>query len=61
MPYCEKCGERLEGDGYTRVLHCPYADYETYDSLEPDAAPVMCTFSDETEQEQAELDLNVAN
>lgn len=40
---CSHCGERLEGDGYKRGLHCPNADESTTDSIEPDANPVHCS------------------
>jgi tRNA(Ile2) C34 agmatinyltransferase TiaS len=46
MPVCKDCGEQMEGDGYTTVLHCPYAE-EDYDTIEPDANPVYCGFSDD--------------
>lgn len=36
---CENCGEYYIGDGYTVVLHCPYADSDGY---EPDATPIDC-------------------
>tara|TARA_B100000029_G_scaffold378399_1_gene373147 strand:+ start:1010 stop:1324 length:315 start_codon:yes stop_codon:yes gene_type:complete len=37
---CKTCGEDLIGDGFTIVLHCPYADA---DYFEPDADAVYCT------------------
>ena len=40
-PTCKDCGENLEGDGYTSVIHCPYTEELGYD-LEPDANPVYC-------------------
>lgn len=43
--YCKDCGERMEGDGFTIVLHCPYADDKVSDK-EPDANPVYCGFRD---------------
>ena len=42
--YCHNCGERMIGDGYSVVLHCPNA--EVYD-VEPDANPVHCCEFDE--------------
>jgi hypothetical protein len=36
---CPVCSERLEGDGYSVVLHCPNVDADGY---EPDANPVYC-------------------
>lgn len=37
------CGERMEGDGVTVVLHCPDVDdSDRIECLEPDANPVMC-------------------
>ena len=42
MPICPNCGEYLEGDGYSTVYHCPYADESTYEYHEPDAHPVYC-------------------
>lgn len=37
---CKTCGERMEGDGYTRVIHCPNALDTEY--VEPDANPIHC-------------------
>lgn len=45
MMTCPDCGELMDGDGYTLVLHCPNAD--DYDDREPDANPVYCGFTDE--------------
>ncbi len=39
---CKHCGEHMEGDGYTRVLHCPNTLVDT-SFHEPDADPVYCT------------------
>jgi hypothetical protein len=39
MSKCIVCGEDMEGDGYTVVLHCPSVDVEDY---EPDSNPVYC-------------------
>ncbi len=44
---CKTCGESMEGDGYTVVLHCPNLDL-IGEGYEPDANPVHCT----EEQEQ---------
>ena len=39
---CPNCGGTLEGDGYTVVLHCEYAEYDDYYDHEPDANTVYC-------------------
>lgn len=39
---CPNCGEKLEGDGYNRVIHCPNAEESKYEFHEPDADPVYC-------------------
>ena len=39
---CKNCGEELEGDGYTYVLHCPNSEDPEIDWSEPDAEPIMC-------------------
>lgn len=39
---CKKCGEVMEGDGYSFALHCPNAKESDWDSNEPDAKPVEC-------------------
>lgn len=41
---CDNCGEDMIGNGYTTVVHCPYADV---DSIEPDAPPVHCDRDEE--------------
>lgn len=41
---CINCGEELEGDGYTVVLHCYGAD--DIDGVEPDGKPVYCNEKD---------------
>lgn len=46
---CKNCGERLEGDGYTTVLHCPNAEAEGYT---PDDNAVYCTVQVATEEER---------
>lgn len=43
MARCKTCDEIMEGDGYSYVLHCPYAKEEEVDGKEPDASPVYCT------------------
>lgn len=43
ITHCINCGEALEGDGYTTVLHCPNAE-DTYS--EPDGPAVMCDFKE---------------
>lgn len=43
MARCKTCGEIMEGDGYSYVLHCPYAKEEELECKEPDANPVYCT------------------
>lgn len=40
-PTCPFCGEFMEGDGYSDVLHCPNTEAD-YGSFEPDASPVYC-------------------
>ena len=37
---CKNCNERMEGDGYKTVLHCPSIEVP---GVEPDANPVYCT------------------
>lgn len=39
---CKDCGEGMEGDGYSVVVHCPNACYIAYYDKEPDANPVHC-------------------
>lgn len=39
---CKKCGETMEGDGYSFPLHCPNAKESSWDCNEPDANPVYC-------------------
>ena len=41
---CKDCGEQMEGDGYTTVLHCPNVDAS---DREPDCDPVHCETDDE--------------
>lgn len=36
---CDTCGDKMVGDGFTRVLHCPSVDC---DDVEPDANPIHC-------------------
>lgn len=40
MITCKDCGEYLEGDGFTGVIHCPNIEELGYH--EPDAGPVYC-------------------
>ena len=37
--FCPVCEDRIEGDGYMTVLHCPNSDWEGY---APDANAVFC-------------------
>lgn len=46
---CHTCGEEMIGDGYSVVLHCPYADTSNADV--PDGTPVHCNSDEETEYE----------
>ena len=41
---CKVCGEQMEGDGYTVVVHCPRVDVS---DIEPDCNPVYCETDDE--------------
>lgn len=41
---CPHCNEKMEGDGYTVVFHCPNS--LDYDYKEPDAPPVHCNQMD---------------
>lgn len=43
---CESCGEFMEGDGYTSVIHCPNAVESRYVHHKPDANPVSCHLDD---------------
>lgn len=38
---CHVCGERMDGNGYTFVLHCPNTK-ENYYEYEPDANALYC-------------------
>ena len=49
-PACKDCGENLEGDGYTTVIHCPYTAASI--DVEPDAAPIYCGWSEDDEELQ---------
>lgn len=42
MTKCSNCGGNMEGNGYSKVLHCEFADEGSYEHHEPDANPVMC-------------------
>lgn len=37
--FCKNCGEKMIGDCYTSVLHCPNIDAG---DAEPDANPIHC-------------------
>lgn len=52
---CKTCGERMEGDGYTRVVHCPNALDTELDYAEPDANPIHCTVDDLLWHEQQNM------
>jgi hypothetical protein len=56
-PYdtCRDCGERLEGDGYTKVRHCP--NIEDIDMIEPDASTQYCGWKDPEEEKEPEPEL----
>ena len=45
MTLCKKCNERMEGDGYSIVLHCPFTEEDIFDKT-PDDNPIYCEFSD---------------
>lgn len=51
---CPICGEPLEGNGYSVVLHCPDADLSL--GYEPDANPVYCDREAQIEHLSLELD-----
>ena len=40
---CSDCGEQMEGDGYTIVLHCPNVDVS---DITPDCNPIHCELSE---------------
>lgn len=42
---CPNCGGDMTGDGYTSVEHCE--NVEPDPSLEPDANPVYCNYTEE--------------
>ena len=42
MNTCNDCGGEMIGDGYTMVLHCEYAEDDTYWYNAPDDGPVYC-------------------
>ena len=50
MNQCDKCGGTMIGDGYTSVMHCEFAEEETYEFHEPDANPVECDFKEDDER-----------
>lgn len=39
-PVCKTCGETMEGDGYSTVLHCP--NFEGDLNRAPDSNPIYC-------------------
>jgi hypothetical protein len=39
---CPVCGEKMIGDGYHVVIHCPNAQDESWSHTEPDAPVVHC-------------------
>ena len=41
---CRDCGEQMEGDGYTTVVHCTNVDVS---DITPDCKPVYCETDDE--------------
>ena len=47
---CKTCGEEMEGDGYSIAVHCTNIDMSDM-TLEPDANPVYCEFTQEKENE----------
>ena len=50
MLSCKHCGGRMEGDGYSVVLHCEYV--EDTDGYEPDANPLYCNFEEDESCEE---------
>ncbi len=50
---CPNCGGTMEGDGYTEVRHCEFAEYDDYYDKEPDADAVYCKREDNDEQREA--------
>lgn len=47
---CKKCGGNMEGDGYSTVIHCEYAEESTYEYHAPDEGPVYCNFKEDEEE-----------
>lgn len=47
MGKCIKCGGEMIGDGYTMVLHCEFAEPESYEYHECDSNPVFCEFEED--------------
>lgn len=43
---CKLCGEDMEGDGYTYPIHCPNANVERWEYIEPDSNPIECEEGD---------------
>ena len=52
--YCPECGGDLLGDGYTRVIHCEYADAPL--DADPDAPPIYCKHIPNENDPREELD-----
>lgn len=42
----------MEGDGYTEVFHCEFADEADYSDREPDASPVYCGLSEVRDKDE---------
>ena len=39
---CKHCGGTMVGDGYEVVVHCEFAEWESYAYETPDSSPVYC-------------------
>lgn len=53
---CPKCGDDLYGDGYKSALHCPSSPEALsgeIDSMEPDAGPFYCDFTDTQSEDES--------
>ncbi len=44
---CEKCGGTMVGDGFNTIMHCEFADEETYYDKAPDEGPIYCDYTEE--------------